>query len=224
MKKNYIWYELLKTYLKIVDTNKIRTSFEDDKYILNNLLRSEKLAILAEQDAVVGDGATKEEIENTEKRLKLKLPPSYKSFLMVSNGIHWRNNPIHLLPVNDIDRLEVIDSQATDSLENDWYDEDDEVELVEYLNSFELKKNPEDNVINLSAIARFSKDLILVSTLSDFGFVLLNPKRKYKDEWEVYAASWDPDGTIAFSSFDDYLEYAIMGYLELYEYAIKGAR
>lgn len=210
------WKELIELYIDIVDPNSIRSRYEDYKYnLFENRLKSRRLSLIADRDTVINTSATEEEIKEAESRIGLELPPSYKKFLQFSNGLHWRNNPVHLLPVEDINRLEIINNEAIEAL-NFWYDKDDEEDLVEYLESYKFQKDPQKNGMNLSVLERYSKELVQVSIESEFGFILLNPKRTHGKEWEVYDASWEPDMTLAFASFDEYLIYAISSNLDLY--------
>lgn len=65
-----------------------------------------------ENKDILLSAATKEDIEKTEERLKIKLPKEYKKFLEISNGLEalFDTNPT-LLPVDRIDWLEKLDPE-----------------------------------------------------------------------------------------------------------------
>lgn len=204
MSTSETWPLLLDEYKRVV-----KRIDEYDKYNLNSAqIESNILNELAEKDTVTGDSASEQIILNTEEVLGLELPLSYKNFLRYSNGLHWRNWPLHLLPVELIGRVVDTNPLITQFLRESYIK--DKKEWVEtFLQSFDARqknKNGTSTIYN-NCILEYLDDLIQVSICDEeIGAVLLNPKRLYDDEWEVYSFNFKAGGMQAYSSFAEYLE------------------
>jgi hypothetical protein len=125
----------------------------------------------------------------TEKRLKIPLPPSYRSFLRISNGWGPLNSFVkHLLPVREIDWLRKLTPGLIDPysiVEDDSADE-------AYFDYTEP---------SIDYRAKHLKETLQISDFHD-ALVLLNPQVIASDgEWEAwFFANWIP-GAHRYRSF-----------------------
>jgi hypothetical protein len=145
--------------------------------------------------------ATENEIVETEQRLGLKLPPSYRSFLSISNG--WRPFPIieWLLPVQEIERFRIAEPEDLALIQECFPERDTPDEA--YLD-YETPKNVE------ALRPRYFPDCLLVGRRwerSGGELFLLNPHIAFPDgEWEaIFFANWIP-GNTRFRSFCDLIK------------------
>ncbi|MEV5409899.1 SMI1/KNR4 family protein [Thermopolyspora sp. NPDC052614] len=139
--------------------------------------------------------ATEAEISRLEARLGMELPPSYRRFLLFSNG--WGNaDDCCLLGVEEIGRLRDVDPSAAESWsepkpEDSWSVPD---ELYFVYGREQASGNMRGEYVS---------DTLLVGYWDD-GVVLLNPHVKTPEgEWEAwYLAPWLA-GARRFTSFWD---------------------
>lgn len=193
------WTELLEDY-----KNKVVNEEDKENYdISEHVIKSEKLAAISENDDVTGEGATDEAIAATEARLGLELPPSYKEFLKYSNGLLWRENPLHLLPVEDIDFLRHLDPDSYDFLKGEGMEFMEDLEPDFSMNCEELE-DVEDRTVFPTLVIPDADSLIQIS-INDYYTIVMNPKRTYGKEWEVYNLTWEPDEMYAHPSFEVFL-------------------
>jgi hypothetical protein len=136
------------------------------------------------------------EILRTERRLGVTLPPSYRSFLTISNG--WRPFSSfieRLLPVQEIERFRTADPEGLAMIQ-EYYQEDD-LSDDEYLD-YETPKH----IVALRH--RYYPDSILVGKAwgGRGDMILLNPNIVFPDgEWEaIVFADWLP-GNQRYRSF-----------------------
>lgn len=143
--------------------------------------------------------AAESEILDSERRLGITLPPSYRSFLSISNG--WRpfSNFIEcLLPVQKIERYRDADPEDLALLQECF--QQDDVSDEDYLDYADDK--------HVEALRhRYYPESLLVGKMWDGGggeLVLLNPQIVSPDgEWEaIFFANWIP-GNQRYGSFRD---------------------
>ncbi len=153
--------------------------------------------------------ATEKELLEAEARLGVRLPPSYRTFLSISNG--WRpfnSFVVRLLPVQEIDRFRLRDPEDFASMERaheharELYGDatvPDEVYL-----------DYETPAHNMAIRNQYYGDSLLISERAETELVLLNPFVVSADgEWEViFSAHWIP-GNERFRSFRDYVEKSV---------------
>jgi hypothetical protein len=142
------------------------------------------------------------EILEAEQRLGIRLPPSYRSFLSVSNGWHAFSPFIYqLLPVQQIRRYRDADPDGAASILG-W--QEDDISDSDYQDY--------DNAAHKEALRpRYYPDSILVSEGWAGGeLVLLNPAVVgTSGEWEtIFFANWIP-GNYRYRSFRDFAEYSV---------------
>jgi hypothetical protein len=134
--------------------------------------------------------ATAREIALLEKRLGMALPPSYKSFLLTSNG--WRRTTFaigRLRPAKEVDWYRTENEQAVATWSDSGSDRPDE-EYYDYRGG----SAPDYRADHIES-------LVQVSDYED-GLYLLNPKAVTPDgEWEAwFFANWIP-GAERYPSF-----------------------
>lgn len=148
--------------------------------------------------------APESEILKAEARLGVTLPPSYRSFLSISNG--WRpfDSFIEsLLSVQEIERFRSADPERLAILQ-ECYAEDN-ISDDEYFD-YETPKHIE------AMRTRYYPDSLLLG--KDWGgesdMVLLNPHIVFPDgEWEaIFFANWVP-GNTRYRSFREFVEKSI---------------
>lgn len=137
----------------------------------------------------VSTGATSEQIDEMEARLGVRLPQSYRNFLLTSNGG---------LVVNDECRLRAADEVDWFSVENEswieaWCDDDDSILDFQYFDYTDTGY-PDFRRLHL-------KNTLQISDIGD-GVFLLNPNAATPDgEWEGwFFANWIP-GANRYPSF-----------------------
>jgi hypothetical protein len=169
------------------------------------------------------DPASERDLEDLEGRLGVILPPSYRSFLLMSNG--WRRTTFaidHIRPAAEVDWFRIENESWVDVYSRSGSDFSDE-EYYEYAEG----GAPDHR-------AEHVKALLQISDVDD-GVYLLNPESVTPDgEWEAwFFANWVP-GAIRFPSFThlmlhEYLSFARLnqvqvGTTDLPVLAIPGAK
>lgn len=139
-------------------------------------------------------GATEAEITAAERRLGIRLPPSYRAFLKETNGFDHIGHFIYrLYSTAEIDWFRVRNQ--------DWieaYQIGDDISPEEHL------ANPEDSVRFRAA---YLSSCLQISEEGDSAVVLLNPEVvNGEGEWEAwFFANWRP-GATRYPSFRAYVE------------------
>jgi hypothetical protein len=140
--------------------------------------------------------ATKDSIKLKQKLLGVKLPPSYISFLLVSNG--FRNISPFL---DNIFSIEKIDWAR--NLEEQWSIDmfnDDPVEVSN--EQYFYYGEDQDPILSRT---KYITESLKISEWYDGMCLFLNPIIRFGDEWEVLEyATWYP-GIRRYKSFRDYL-------------------
>ena len=149
--------------------------------------------------------AGEREILEAEDRLGLKLPPSYRSFLSISNG--WRPFSSfieRLLPVQEVKPFRAAEPREC-AMICGLYEGEDAHDNV-YLD-YDV---PEHNV---AMRVRYYPDCLLIGRAWDGGggeLLLLNPQvASSNGEWEtIFFGNWLP-GNERYRSFRDFVEYSV---------------
>jgi len=134
--------------------------------------------------------------EQREKSLNIKLPPSYREFLLASNGfgVLWTclNN---LLPIEKVDWSKNTESKWSLDM---FLDEPFTVSDEQYF----YYDSDQDPVLSRTS---YIVESLKISEWYEGLCLFLNPLVKFGDEWEVLEyATWHP-GIRRFKSFQDYL-------------------
>ena len=170
------------------------------------LLRSDDLKNYAPEGASSSrwcgqPSAAASEIIRAEERLGVTFPPSYRSFLSISNG-WWPFSTFieRLVTVQEVEQLQTVDPEKLSSLLK-AYGGEDTVSDADYLN-YETPRNVE------MMRMRYYADSLLVGNgwgVED-DMVLLNPSIVFPNgEWEViFFANWIP-GNQRYRSFLDFV-------------------
>jgi hypothetical protein len=139
--------------------------------------------------------ATKQAIADKEQQLGITLPPSYKAFLLVSNGFGFVSPFLNnLLPIEKIDWAK--------TTEEDWWFDMMESDPIEVPDEEYLTYEKQDSVRCRNEYFRQS---LKISEWYDGMCVFLNPLIKHGEEWEVLEyANWYP-GAERYRSFEEYL-------------------
>ncbi|TQM75065.1 SMI1/KNR4 family protein [Thermopolyspora flexuosa] len=143
--------------------------------------------------------ATEAEIARHEARLGTELPPSYRRFLLSSNGLGNDEEDSRLLGIEEVGWLRDIDPSVAESWSEprsgDSWSVPDELYFV---------YGPEQDPIHLRR--EYVSDTLLIGYWDD-GVVLLNPHVKTPEgEWEAWhLAPWLP-GATRYRSFQELIE------------------
>ena len=146
--------------------------------------------------------ATESEIAEVEVRLGTTLPPSYRSFLLTSNGWYPFNDLIQrLLPVQELERLRKADPEALVMIEENY--QEDDLPDRDY---FDYETPRKVEALRL----RYYPESLLVGKGWDGGggeLILLNPHVVSDEgEWEaIFFAHWIP-GNRRYRSFRGLIE------------------
>ena len=148
-------------------------------------------------------GVREEEILAAEKRLNLKLPPSYRDFLKVTNG--WRQigfdaEDTRIFPVEEIDLFSVKYGQSY----NGWLAGYGEYSPV-ISDEFYFVYGPDQDPINIRN--EYLGTAIAISEEVDSAVYLLNPHVMTSDgEWEAWFFGYTLPGAVRYRSFRDMME------------------
>jgi SMI1 / KNR4 family (SUKH-1) len=143
------------------------------------------------------NGATEEEITAIEKRLTIKLPPSFRAFLKVSNG--WRFPSVSIFDLLPTSKLAWFREQNQGWIDAYTTDELPPVSDEEY-----FVYGDKQDCVNFRR--EYLKTALQISELGDSAVVLLNPKIVTPEgEWETwFFANWLP-GAQRYRSFEEWL-------------------
>lgn len=185
-----------------------------DKYSCE-LLEDPKLehpASAADAQWMGVNGATEDEITAVEQRIGKRLPPSYREFLLQSNGWHYPGAFIYqLLPVSKIDWFR--------NLHQDWYDTWMESareygELPPITDAEYFVYGPQQDSCKFRD--EYWIETLTISEIGDSAVYLLNPMVIDSDgEWEAwFFSNWGP-GADRFRSFWEMIHHDRESYLRL---------
>jgi SMI1 / KNR4 family (SUKH-1) len=162
--------------------------------------------------------ATEEEISLTESRLNLSLPPSYRTFLSVTNGWLLLDNLFGgLLPVQQLERLSVRQQDLIDV----WLEADIRVSDEEYFtygsgqDCSAIRSEYLPETLEIGGIESQGYTSICSWQGESSNLIMLNPQVKFANgEWETWRfANWYA-GAVRYRSF---LEMMQISYSQLPE-------
>jgi HEAT repeat protein len=141
-------------------------------------------------------GVTEAELLKSETKLKIKLPPSYRTFLSASNG--WKYSSTSVPPLRAVGDLK-------------WFSK----EYKEWFEAYNLADVPmsimEKDYFNYAEPSdefdvQHLRQALCISEFGDEAVLLLNPMVVWPDgEWEAwFFANWNP-GAIRYRSFADWI-------------------
>jgi hypothetical protein len=153
---------------------------------------------VAERESVLREPATEEQVRAAEERLGLRLPGSYRAFLLVSNGADASTLGAEegfarhgFLPVEQI-----APAAEADSFYVDIWTEDEGM-----LNPENDNRPPPSKGVDVGNFAPM-RDALLISRPHEAFRDMLAP-RAGESEWELWACA--KEGSIAYRSFGDFL-------------------
>jgi hypothetical protein len=154
-------------------------------------------------------GATEEQLSAMEKRLKVKLPPSYRAFLSSSNG--WREVSHEIPLLRPVENIRWFRKEHPDWVEA-------YVTPMQGIEPRPISEQDYFNYANADCVnfdVRHLAQTLCVSELSDAAVLLLNPMVVWPDgEWETwFFANWLP-GAIRYRSFADWMRHELAGLLD----------
>jgi hypothetical protein len=176
------------------------------KYDWKTLLNSIEQTVLNDKDydyifrlflekpaTILNQPGTLQDIQLLESRLEMTLPPSYKEFLSVSNGLKILSTTYwNIFPAEQVNFLRDFDPHLVSVWDKDIFNVDDEEYFI---------YGEEQNSTCLRGY--YMKSCLAVSGWGDAAIILLNPEVKFNEEWEAWAfANWYP-GAYRFKSFWD---------------------
>ena len=145
-----------------------------------------------------------------ENRLQVSLPPSYKSFLMASNGAWLLERPFQLLASKDVGWFQEIDPEQVDIWEKASYTVSDEKYFV--------YGRQQDSVHMRS---EYIRKCLLVSSQHEGDQFILNPEIiSESGEWEAMDLGYKNPGARRYRSFWDLMNDGynnVEGYLNIDE-------
>lgn len=136
------------------------------------------------------------DIKSRERFLGCSLPPSYKDFLLTSNGFRYTSRFLdNLLPIEKVD----------------WVKNTEEPWFFENIEKYKIEVSDEEYfVYGEDQDTAYCRDEYLIQSIKvsqwyDGMCIFLNPVIKFGEEWEVLQyATWYP-GTARYKSFKEFL-------------------
>ena len=179
---------------------------------INNTILTDKevVRLMGNPETLFYPSVSKDQLDEAEKRLGVKLPFSYKQFLLVSNGFKILSNFYwNILPVENIQWLKDFDSGLIETYINPSPD-------VTYPNVSDEEYFVYGEKQNSTSIRpEYLNNCLVISGWGDASLLLLNPEIKYNEEWEAWAfANWYP-GAYRFKSFWELVNEEFNAYVEL---------
>jgi len=179
----------------------------------SSLITTNKDPPLPKSELMVQEPVSEEDITNLEQRLQILLPPSYRAFLVFSNG--WNGYVAthigNLWPANQVNWFR--------ERHQDWIDEWLAGERYSEQLYGSIEPMDDDDYLAYSNSATFDirseylPELLEISAEHDGAILLLNPRIiNQAGEWEAwFFANWLP-GARRYSSFWDlmYSEYILL--------------
>ena len=176
-------------------------------------------------------GATEAEIGRAEARLRVKLPPSYREFLKVTNG--WRQTADQANTFNhrfwsteDVERFAtrhpqwirsfIQHQETTDiALDDEPYDLDNQWESIGISDNDYFKYGEEQDPSKLRV--EYLQTAIAISDVGLGSIYLLNPQVAPDGEWEAWFFADYLPGADRYRSFQEMMEAEYQAFLELRE-------
>ena len=183
MSQNWDWAKLMKDWNQAILKSSLRDSIPPD---------------LIEKGWLGHPGATEEDLEQLEKRLGYRLPPSYRSFLAFTNGWEGRltHAIYHMWSVDSIDWFSRRNQDWIDGFIDGWTSDDPDEELPPHIEHI--------------------KSVLEISERANSAILLMNPSVINKNgEWDAwFFANWMP-GAQRYHSFGELMHNQYEGFLEL---------
>lgn len=189
--KRWNWKAILKTWtreqaeLGEIDFESMQAQAE---YALPSCT---ELVALAKRKKLLAKPASEDELEALEQRIDLALPPSYRDFLLTSNGM-LRPDGIHLLPCSAIDWMHAIDPETVDV----WCRDTHEASDAEY-----AIYGDDQDCIHMRP--RHLRRALMISQTEDGDSWLLIPDVRFGLEWEAWFLGAKNPGAFRYRSFGD---------------------
>ena len=154
--------------------------------------------------SVLRDPASDEDIKRAEERLGVRLPPSYRSFLLISNGAYasalgaeiqypFADVRHGLLRVADIDRTVNADPIGVDV----WCDQ-----IPDFADPANDVPPTPGELSEVGYYTPYRNGIVITHIHNGTDRLALVPRRGY-EEWELWDFHWE--GALAHSSFADFL-------------------
>jgi hypothetical protein len=152
-------------------------------------------------------GTSESDLKELEQRLGVTLPPSYRAFLLASNGFGPINSFIsRLYPSTELDWLVNKDKEIVEI----WEDATEGFPV-----SDEDYFDPESMQDARYTRGEYFRGCLMISDWGDAGFLALNPAVKYDGEWEAWHfANWHP-GAVRYHSFAELMQQSLESYREI---------
>lgn len=147
--------------------------------------------------------ATEKELVKLEKRLKTPLPPSYREFLLVSNG--WKFPGAFIYDMLPADKVGWFRKLHGDWIEA-WLEGEETVgEPIEVTHEEHCVYGPDQNCCKFRT--QYWRETLAISEIGDSAIYLLNPKVvNANGEWEAwFFANWSP-GATRYRSFGEMMQ------------------
>lgn len=191
------WKEVLKEYV-----DRTKEGGIDAEALLNNLQcgepESKSLAQRARRGQLLNGACGEDDITALEARLGTALPPSYRDFLLTSDGMVVPEF-VSLLPVSQVDWFRNLD--RADTIES--WNRGDEATDEQY-----AIYGDDQDCIHMRP--RHLRTALQISTSCDGDVLLLIPDVRFGAEWEAWFFGYKNPGAYRYRSFRDLMEQRIL--------------
>ena len=173
-------------------------------------------AAIGVQEWPGNSGASEDQLSAVEKRLKVKLPPSYRAFVAASNG--WRQASRAVPVLRPVESIKWFRKEHADWVEAYAGAQEGESRPIPERDYFDYANGDSVN-FDTTHLAQ----TLCLSELGDSAVLLLNPMVVWPDgEWEVwFFANWLP-GATRYRCFADWMRQELAQLLdETFEHSTK---
>lgn len=192
------WKTVLAAYAK-------RAQADEDaegaaEYLEWSTPRSEPLLQLAQDGKLLNRACDESDVVALEARLGTALPPSYREFLLSSDGMVVPTFGVSLLPAAQVDWFRSLDEVGAIDIWNDGRDEATDEQYAVY--------GADQDCVHMRP--RHLRTALQISTSADGDVLLLIPDVRFGPEWEAWFFGNKNPGAYRYRSFRDLMEQCVL--------------
>lgn len=169
-------------------------------YLEWSMPRSEPLLQLAQRGKLLNRAAGEDDVAALEARLGSNLPPSYREFLLTSDGLVVPTFGVSLLPAAQVDWFRNLDEVGTIEI---WNESDDEATDAQ-----DAIYGADQDCVHMRP--RHLRTALQISTSADGDVLLLIPEVRFGAEWEAWFFGNKNPGAYRYRSFRALMQQCVL--------------